>query len=100
MKNSQPPPSFQTAQDLRNRIEHLPPVPEWCHQEIKIDGFRTKEPMVLYWRDGLQLIGQLFANPVFSKCMGYDAYQLVDPETRYRVYGDFLSAEYAWNYQV
>lgn len=65
-----------------------------------IDNFPTKEPMVLYWRDGLELIAQLFANPVFSKSMGYDAYKLIDPLTGYRVYGDFLSAEYAWNYQV
>lgn len=56
--------------------------------------------MVLYWRDGLNLIAQLFANPVFSQCMGYDAYELTDPDTGLRVYGDFLSAEFAWKYQV
>lgn len=56
--------------------------------------------MVLYWRDGLEVIEQLFANPVFAQCIPYDAYQLVDPTTNLRVYGDFMSAEFAWNYQV
>lgn len=102
VKHSESPPSFQTAQDLRNRIEHLPTVPEWHHQEIELIGciYKTKEPMVLYWRDGLEVIQQLFANPVFSNSIAYDPYQLVDPATGLRVYGDFMSAEYAWEYQV
>lgn len=100
--NRDPPPSFRTAQDLRNRIEHLPKVPEWHNQEIVLIGceYTTKDPMVLYWRDGLEVVKQLFANPVFANSISYDAYQLVDPTTGLRVYGDFMSAEYAWQYQV
>lgn len=85
-----------------NRIGHLPDVPKWKHQEIKLSSvnYRTKDPMVLYWRDGLELIRCLFANPVFANSIEYDAYELVDPATGYRVYGDFMSGQYAWEYQV
>lgn len=96
------PPSFYTAQDMRNRIEHLPEVPKWRHEEIKLRGctHQTKDPMVLYWRDGLELIKKLFANPAFANSIEYDAYELVDPSTKYRVYGEFMSAQFAWRYQV
>lgn len=56
--------------------------------------------MILYYRDGLDLIKYLFSNPNFANCMEYDAFELVDPETQLRVYGEFLSAQYAWRYQV
>jgi hypothetical protein len=56
--------------------------------------------MTLYWRDGLEVIKHLFANPVFANCMETNPYQLLEADTGLRVYGEFMSAEYAWNYQV
>lgn len=93
-------PSFATAKDLRNRIEQLPPVPEWHHQDLTIPGYQTKDPMTLFWRDGLEVVKHLFANPVFANCMEFDAYKLLDNDTGLRVFGEFMSAEYAWNYVV
>lgn len=93
-------PSFTSSQDLRNHVESLPEVLRWFHQTITIPDFRTKDPITLYWRDGLEVVKYLFANPVFSTCMEVNPYKLLDEETGLRVYGDFMSAEFAWEYQV
>jgi len=93
-------PSFTSAQDLRNRIEGLPEVPRWMYQEITIPGYQTKDPIVLYGHDGLEIIKQLFANPVFANCMETTPYKLLDDEMNLQVYGEFMSAIYAWDYHV
>ena len=93
-------PSFTSAKDLRNRVESLPEVPRWSHQDITIDGFRTKSPITLYWRDGLEVVRYLFVNPVFAPCMEMTPYKLIDEETNLRAFGDFMSGEFAWDYQV
>lgn len=80
-------PSFATAKDLRNRIEQLPPVPEWHHQDLTIPGYQTKDPMTLFWRDGLEVVKHLFANPVFANCMEFDAYKLLDNDTGLCLFG-------------
>ena len=59
-KNKDHPVSFNTTKDLRTRIESLPDMPHWRFQEIKVDNYKTKTPIVLYWRDGLEVAKQLF----------------------------------------
>ncbi|KAG1773359.1 hypothetical protein EV702DRAFT_1181125 [Suillus placidus] len=68
-KNS--PPSFNTAKDLQAWIEGLPEVPRWYHQQIKVGSYKMKAPLWLYWRDGLDIVKHLFANPVFTPCMDF-----------------------------
>lgn len=56
---------------------------------------------MLYWRDGLEVIKFIYSNPVFANCMDHRPYQLRDPkQNNQRVYGDFMSADFAWNYHV
>jgi len=93
-------PSFHTAQELQSRIEALPDVPRWSHQTITISGYCAKDPITLYWRDGLEVIKSLFSNPIFAGCMEMDPYKLVERETQPRVYGEFMSGDFAWEYQV
>ena len=93
-------PTFTSAQDVRNRIEELPHVPGWSHHDITIPNFQTKEPMTLYWRDGLEVVKHLFTNPIFATCIEMNPYKLLEVETGLCIYGEFMSAEYAWNYQV
>ena len=81
-------------------MEQLPDIPRWHHQTISIPGYDTKEPITLYWRDGLEVIKHLFSNPVFTHCMELDPYKLIDQETGQRVFGEFMSGEYAWDYIV
>jgi len=74
------PPSFTSAQDLINWVEVLPEVPHWSYQTIVIPGYKTKNPMTLFWHDGLEVIAHLFANPVFAHCMEFSPYALFDQE--------------------
>lgn len=99
LKVQEHPPTFSSAADLRGRIEMLPEVPRWSYQEIILENHRTKEPMVLYYRNGLDVIAQLFSNPVFAHHLEMTPYKLSD-ESNKRVYGEFMSADFAWNYQV
>ncbi|KAI5982229.1 hypothetical protein EDD15DRAFT_2181328 [Pisolithus albus] len=69
------PVSFNTAKDLRTRIESLPEVPHWRFQEIKVGSYQTKDPLILYWRDGLEIVEHLFSNPVFAHCMDMRPYR-------------------------
>lgn len=56
---------------------------------------------MLYWRDGLEVIKFIYSNPVFARSMDYKPYRLTDPQQGgQRVYGDFMSGDFAWNYYV
>ncbi|KAG1844477.1 hypothetical protein F4604DRAFT_1884447 [Suillus subluteus] len=68
-------PSFNTSKDLRARIEGLFEVPRWYHQQIKVSSYKTKAPLMLYWRDGLDVVKHLFANPFLAPCMDFQPYR-------------------------
>lgn len=96
--------SFTSANDLRSRIEALPEIPRWKHQTLELSNsnFKPLTPIVLYWRDALEVAAHMASNPVFAQALEYDPYQLYDTSgtVRERVYGEFLSANWAWDYQV
>lgn len=92
--------TLRSAQDIRNQVEQLPDVPRWQHQIITFPGYTTRDPMVLYWRDGLEVIASLFSNPVFANAMDYTPYQSVEEATGAQAFGEFMSANYAWDYAV
>jgi hypothetical protein len=54
--------------------------------------------MTLYWRDGLQVIGYLFSNPVFANSMEYTPYKLLDDKIQ--AFSEFMSGQVAWDYHV
>lgn len=93
-------PSFRSAREIQSRVEGLPSVPSWSHQSIVIPNYQTKDPITLYWRDGLEVVKSIFSNPVFAGCIELNPYRLVEVETEARVYSEFMSADFAWNYQV
>ncbi|KAI6105053.1 hypothetical protein EDD16DRAFT_1634110 [Pisolithus croceorrhizus] len=97
-RNTILPVSFKNAKDLCSRIESLPDVPRWRYQEIKVENYQTKSPIILYWRDGLEVVEHLFSNPVFAQCMDISPYK--EFEGQERVYGEFMSADDAWHIQV
>ncbi|KAG1749362.1 hypothetical protein EDB19DRAFT_1904877 [Suillus lakei] len=99
MQTKNNPPSFNTSKDLRARIEGLPEVPRWYHQQIKVGSYKTKAPLVLYWRDGLEVVKHLFANPVFGPCMNFQLYQEFEGADGQQAYGEFMSADLAWEIQ-
>ncbi|KAF7971739.1 hypothetical protein HWV62_20051 [Athelia sp. TMB] len=89
------PPSFKSARELRQLIGDLPDVPVWNVFEMEVPGYSTKEPIVLYYRDGLSVVERLFGNPVFAGCMDLTPYKLYD-NTNKRVFAEFMSGQFAY----
>lgn len=55
---------------------------------------------MIYWRDGLEVVKHLFANPVFAPCMDFQPYREFEGPDNQRAYGEFMSADIAWEIQV
>lgn len=55
---------------------------------------------MLYWQDSLEVIQHLYSNPIFARCMDLFLYCLVNKEDGQCVYGEFISADFTWDYQV
>lgn len=65
-------------------------------------GYTKRDPIVLYYWDALDIVADIFGNPVFANCLEMMPYQLLNLSipTKEQVYGEFMSGEFAWNYQV
>ena len=88
------------AKELRGRAELLPSGPHWKSQEIRT-SHPTKRPVLLYWRDSLELIEALFNNPQFQDAMDFSPYRLYDSAAcLYCVYTEWMSGDEAWSMQV
>ncbi|KAI5996688.1 hypothetical protein EDD15DRAFT_2387099 [Pisolithus albus] len=91
--------SFHTANELHGRAELLPSGPRWKSQEI-CTSHPTKRPLILYWRDPLELVQFLFNNPEFQDAMELSPYCLYDSAARlHRIYTEWMSGEDAWSMQ-
>lgn len=102
-QNKEHPVSFCIVKDLSAWIESLPDIPWWRSQEIKVRPYSTKSLMVLYWQDGLKVIKHLFSNPVFASCIDFNLYCKYEKTfdgCQEHVYGEFMSADHAWEIQV
>ncbi|KAH7916830.1 hypothetical protein BV22DRAFT_973647, partial [Leucogyrophana mollusca] len=71
-KKREPPPSFNTVDQLYGYMDSLPKAPRWRSIELEIQGYDTVDPIHLIYRDGLEIVKHLFANPVFANHMSYD----------------------------
>ncbi|KAG2368995.1 hypothetical protein BDR07DRAFT_1447977 [Suillus spraguei] len=76
-------------------ISALPEVPRWYHQQINVGSYKTKSPLMLYWRDGLEVVKYLFSNPAFRPCMDFLPYREYEV-----INGQFMSADVTWGLQV
>lgn len=86
---------------MRGGIELLPTVPQWQHTTIAPpSGYKPKSPIVLFWRNPLEVVAQLFSNPIFASCYEHCPYKLFVEGSRDQVFHEFMSSEFAWNYHV
>ncbi|KAJ7826831.1 hypothetical protein B0H13DRAFT_2241080 [Mycena leptocephala] len=91
--------SFQTAKDLRSRIESLPSGPAWMSVPWKTT-YPTKKPLTLYYRDPLECIQNLLANPLVQDFIQFTPFRLWKTAERLmRVYTEWLSGDVAWGMQ-
>jgi len=45
---------------------------QWQSTKIEIQGFKLVQDARLIWHDGLNVVMDLFSNPIFAKYMTYD----------------------------
>lgn len=93
--------SFTSARELHSRIETLPSPPQWKSTEVSIEGGKTTDPLVFYYRDGLECFRFLFGNPLFRDAQEFiPRKQWIDEERSSRVYDDMMSGDRMWELQV
>ncbi|EGO03899.1 hypothetical protein SERLA73DRAFT_150036 [Serpula lacrymans var. lacrymans S7.3] len=92
---------YTTARDIQTQIESLPDVPHWKHVNITVGPYKTKRPITLYYREGIEVVDMLFSNPVFTSSMDMEPYRLYEQTERgeKRAYDKFMSGELAWDLQ-
>jgi len=66
--------------------------------KINTQGYVTKEPVYLFWHDALEVMWEIFGDPVFAQHMEYDPYQIF--EGTEREYGEWMSGDEAYRIQV
>jgi hypothetical protein len=68
---------------------------------INVEGYPTKAPMCLYYRDALECIEHLFGNPLFAGHIDYSPQRLwTTAEKLERIYTEWMTGDSAWEMQV
>ena len=68
---------------------------------IEIEGGVTKDPLTLYYRDGLDCFKFLLANPLFAEYMDFSPrHEYVGEDKSERLYNEMMTGDLAWNLQV
>jgi hypothetical protein len=92
--------SFSTSKALRSRIETLPRGPQWKAKPWT-SPFPLKRPLILYYRDPLELIESLLQNPLIQSHIHYSPVRLYTTAERVmRKYNEWLSGDVAWEMQA
>ena len=80
-------------------MENLPTGPRWLSSktDIKSHG-RVPYASYLIWRDGLEVVKDLFSNPLFADYMTYHPYKVIRDEER--EYSEFFTGTRAFEIQV
>lgn len=79
----------------------LPSPPRWKETIVNVPGGRTKDPIALYYRDGLECFRFLFGNPLFRDHMEYvPRREFTTDEQPERLYNEMMTGDLAWNLQV
>ncbi|KAG1897870.1 uncharacterized protein F5891DRAFT_1129793 [Suillus fuscotomentosus] len=86
-------PSFGSKDRLLAWMASLPTRPKWRSTTLEITGYPTIQPIQLIWRDGLSVVEDLFANPIFANNMTYDPHVVVDGNEH--EYSEYFTARQA-----
>ncbi|KAJ7772185.1 hypothetical protein B0H16DRAFT_1305261 [Mycena metata] len=91
--------SFNTAKDLRSRIEILPRGPQWKSVPWQPE-YPTKSPLTVYYRDPLECIQHLLSNPLLKDHIHFTPFRLwASADKLMRRYTEWLSGDVAWQMQ-
>ena len=93
--------SFTSARALRAKVELLPGGPCWKSKTIIMPGGATKTPLVLYYRDGLEVFRHIFGNPEFKNSMSFIPQKIYSNHNKeIRIYTEMFTGDWAWEAQV
>ena len=68
---------------------------------VSVDGGTTKDPLILYYRDGEECFERLFEDPCYKNDMDYGPRrEFTAGEERERLYNEIMTGDMAWNLQV
>ena len=82
-------------------MEDLPKVPEWKTQVISLDGYETAQPVVLFYRDPLEIIQALLQNPIFKGKWAFTAWKVYEDAGRQNhIYSDWMTSNGTWSARV
>ncbi|KAJ7205310.1 hypothetical protein GGX14DRAFT_569060 [Mycena pura] len=90
--------SFKTAKELRSRVEILPSGPKWKSRKISFDGFPTKKPLVLFYRDSLECLQFLLRNPALKDHINLKPTKLF--RNGKRLHKEWINSDGAWQMQT
>ncbi|KAG1895780.1 uncharacterized protein F5891DRAFT_1130491 [Suillus fuscotomentosus] len=90
-------PSFTTKDKLLDWMDSLPCFTEWQVSKIEFSGYKTVYPIKLIWRNALDVVKQLFSDPIFANHMMFVPHHI--GVGNQREYGDYMSADMAWKIQ-
>ncbi|KAG1888723.1 hypothetical protein F4604DRAFT_1674358 [Suillus subluteus] len=95
--HTHPRPSFTSKDQLLDWINALPSFVPWKVSNIEFTGYKTTYPVQLIWHDALDVIKQLFSDPIFANHITFQPHVV---NTRGQCeYGDYMSADMAWKIQ-
>ncbi|KAG1780065.1 hypothetical protein EV702DRAFT_1178226 [Suillus placidus] len=90
-------PSFTTKDQLLDWMDSLPCFTQWKVSKMEFSGYKTTYPIELIWRDALEVVKQLFSDPIFTNHMTYTPH-IINIRNQCE-YGDYMSADMAWKIQ-
>ncbi|KAG2030167.1 hypothetical protein BDR03DRAFT_1017429 [Suillus americanus] len=95
--HTHPRPYFTSKDQLLDWVDALPSFVPWKVSNIEFTGYKTTYPVQLIWRDALEVIKQLFSDPVFANHITFQPHVV---NTRGQCeYGDYMSTDMAWTIQ-
>ena len=79
----------------------LPQPPGWKSRVVSVEGGSTKEPLRLFYRDGLEVFRFLFGNPLFENLQDFVASKVwADVGNDIRVFEGPFTGDHAYEIQV
>ncbi|KAG1730410.1 uncharacterized protein EDB91DRAFT_1239099 [Suillus paluster] len=89
--------SFTMKDQLLDWMDSLSCFTEWKVSKIEFSGYKTVHPIELIWCNALEVVKQLFSNPIFANHMTYTPH-IVNVGNQCE-YGDYMSTDMAWKIQ-
>ncbi|KAG1795563.1 uncharacterized protein BJ212DRAFT_1450746 [Suillus subaureus] len=96
--STRPKPSFTSKKNqLLGWMDTLPCFAEWKVSCLEFTGYKTTHPIQLIWHDALEVIKQLFSDPVFANHITFQPH-IANVRNQHK-YGDYMSTDLAWKIQ-